>query len=125
MITSAKNPKFANSEKTLIDLVATHSQYGEIPFTASANDSEESGRDLHARAIAGEFGPVSPYVAPVIRQEVVDAQTSAAAKQELQRLRLEGVDALIAWAASQAVGPDRAAMQGMIAAMNAEKAKIR
>lgn len=125
MITSAKNPKFANPENTLINLVATHSKYGEIPFTASANDSEATGRDLHAMAMAGEFGPIAPYTAPVIPQSVLEAQASAAAKQELQRLRLEGVDALIAWAASQAVGPDRAAMQGMIAAMNAEKAKIR
>ena len=38
---------------------------GEIPFCASPVDTAAHGRDLYVRAHAGEFGVVSPYVAPV------------------------------------------------------------
>lgn len=33
-----------------------------ITFTASPNDPEPHGRELYARAVAGDFGPVSPYI---------------------------------------------------------------
>lgn len=60
----ATNPQFVNAEKTQIDLIVTHPVFGEIPFTASPDDVEEHGRDLFARAVAGEFGPVADYVPP-------------------------------------------------------------
>lgn len=47
-----------------IDLTYNHPVYGPVPYTASPNDIEPLGRDLYARAIAGEFGVVAPYVAP-------------------------------------------------------------
>jgi hypothetical protein len=49
-----------------IDLEINHPVYGWIPFTASPADSEQIGQDLFARAVAGEFGPVAPYVAPAV-----------------------------------------------------------
>lgn len=60
----AKDPRYVNAQGTLIDLTLTHPVFGEIPFTASPEDVEEHGRDLFARAVAGEFGPVAEYVAP-------------------------------------------------------------
>jgi hypothetical protein len=39
---------------------------GEVPFGASPADTEPHGRDLYARAVAGEFGAIAAYVAPVI-----------------------------------------------------------
>lgn len=64
---SATNLVYANAERTLINLVFLHPKHGSIPFTASPNDSEPSGRDLFARAVAGEYGIVAPYAPPVER----------------------------------------------------------
>ncbi len=61
----AKNPQWVNAENTMIDLIVTHPVFGEIPFTASPDDVEEHGRELFAKAVAGEFGPVADYVPPV------------------------------------------------------------
>jgi len=43
---------------------------GEIAgFFATPNDVEEYGRELHARALAGEFGKIQPYETPVLTKE--------------------------------------------------------
>ena len=65
--TNARTPKWANESNTLIDLIVRFSEIDEdLPFTASPNDVEEHGRDLFARAVAGEFGSIAAYVAPII-----------------------------------------------------------
>jgi hypothetical protein len=48
-----------------------------VPFTASPNDSEPHGVDLYNRAIAGEFGPVAPYVEPPVTQTQKQAEARA------------------------------------------------
>lgn len=63
-IENAQNPKWINSDHTLIDLEIEHPRYGLIQFTASQNDIEESGREIFERAANGEFGPVADYVPP-------------------------------------------------------------
>ena len=83
-ITNARNPKFSSANT--VNLEIEHPQYGWLPFTASPDDTEAHGRDLFARAIAGEFGSVVEYVAPVkspeqIRVEAIrqiDTQRDAA-----------------------------------------------
>lgn len=45
-----------------IDLEIDHPIYGSIPFTASPDDPE--GAAIYAAALAGEYGPIAPYVAP-------------------------------------------------------------
>lgn len=57
-----KNPKY-NAYST-IDIDIEHPAHGWIPFTASPDDVEESGRLLHAEAIAGNFGAIADYVPP-------------------------------------------------------------
>lgn len=59
-----KNPKYSAPDNSTIDVEMTHPIYGVIQFTASPHDVEEAGRDIYARAIAGEFGVIAPYVAP-------------------------------------------------------------
>lgn len=39
------------------------------PFTASPEDSELHGREIFAKAIAGDFGVVKPFVEPVLMIE--------------------------------------------------------
>ena len=61
----AKNPVYLNAEGTFINLTVKFEEFNEeMPFGASPDDCEEHGRELFAKAKAGEFGVVAPYVAP-------------------------------------------------------------
>lgn len=61
-VSSARNPRWADQAHTSIVLWVifeeTKDLYGEVPFAASADDSEPHGVDLFNRAIAGEFGEI-------------------------------------------------------------------
>lgn len=68
----AKNPKYLNEEGTVIDLLVKWEEINEeLPFSATSYDCEEHGRDLYARAKAGEFGEVAPYVPPPTSEQPV------------------------------------------------------
>lgn len=60
---AARSPRY--TALGFVELVAKFPWLNEeVSFCASPNDSEAHGRDLFARAIAGEFGPIAAYVAP-------------------------------------------------------------
>jgi len=61
---SAKNPKWVDAEHTRLDLRVTFDNIPEHTFTADPNDCEAHGRDIFAKALAGEFGPVAEYEPP-------------------------------------------------------------
>lgn len=67
--TTAKSPKWANAERTAINLIAEFDGLGEVPFTASGDDTTAHGKELFQRAQALEFGPVAPYAAPPVSRE--------------------------------------------------------
>lgn len=81
-VMEAKSPKYNDSGT--IDLEVNHPDYGWIPFTANPNDEEEHGRDLYARAVAGEFGPIAPAYVPT--QEEIDEEAAAAARAKRDKL---------------------------------------
>lgn len=83
MITSAKNPQWANAEHTLIDLIVSHAVHGDIPFSASPNDAELYGVDLFNAAMAGDFGPISPFVEPDKTSEQIIADLESAVQAHL------------------------------------------
>ena len=60
-VESAHEPRW-NLDRTAITLLVLFAEHaatlGVIPFTASPEDSEGYGRELFARAVALEFGPV-------------------------------------------------------------------
>src|SRR4030067_2187991 len=60
-----------------VDMEIEHPKYGWIPFTASPNDSEQRGRELYAAAIAGEFGAIAAYIAPIKTVEEENASIQA------------------------------------------------
>lgn len=61
----AKNPRWVNAERTMIDLeIKWDAINEELPFTASPTDVEAHGRAIFEAAAAGQFGPVAEYVAP-------------------------------------------------------------
>lgn len=61
-ILSAYNPSY--TEIGGIELVVNFEDIGLVAFHATPDDVEEHGRELYTRALAGDFGPVTPYVAP-------------------------------------------------------------
>lgn len=64
--TTAHSPVWADSSATKINLFVDFTGFGELPFTASANDPEPHGAELFDRAVAGEFGVVAAFVEPVL-----------------------------------------------------------
>jgi len=74
----AKNPVYENEQGTFINLIVKWEEFAEeMPFGASPNDCEEHGRDLFARAKAGEFGEVAPYV-PLVTTNIPTEGTQTA-----------------------------------------------
>lgn len=69
---SARAPQWNNAERTSLNLrvtfVETAETLGELPFTASPDDCEGYGRELFARAVALEFGPILEPSVPVLEQ---------------------------------------------------------
>lgn len=80
-IISAKYPQYTTDGMIL--LTVDFEEIGEIPFHASPDDPEERGRDLYARAVAGEFGPVAAYEPPVLTMEEKTAIATQAVQQHL------------------------------------------
>lgn len=83
-IQSARAPRWDNADHTCLTLMVAFNELadGEMPFTACADDATEHGRDLFARALAGEFGPVRAFAPPVVTgaqlHELWKAQREAA-----------------------------------------------
>jgi hypothetical protein len=64
-IESATNPIYANEEGTAVELQVKFEEFNEIlPFGATSYDPLPYGVELYNRALAGEFGPIAPYVPP-------------------------------------------------------------
>jgi hypothetical protein len=72
----AKNPSYNNENGTSISLIVKWEEFNEeMPFGATSFDSEPHGVDLFNRAVAGEFGEVAPYVAPI--QPTIDFEPTS------------------------------------------------
>jgi hypothetical protein len=51
-----------NISREAISCTVNFDSIGEVPFAANPNDSVEHGREIYARCIAGDFGPIADYV---------------------------------------------------------------
>jgi hypothetical protein len=72
----AKNPVYENEQGTFINLIVKFKEFNEeLPFGASPDDCEAHGREIFARAKAGEFGTVAAYVAPI--QSIIDFEPTS------------------------------------------------
>jgi len=83
MIYECKHPVFSSPNQASIDLEYNHPEYGWIPFTATADDVEQLGRDIYAAAITGEYGPIAPYDGP--SEEKILEQEARAKRDGLLR----------------------------------------
>jgi hypothetical protein len=72
--TNVTNLKWANQEHNLIDCEVTFDQIGNVPFTATPNDTEEHGRDIYTRALAGEFGEIAEWTPPTTEELAANAR---------------------------------------------------
>lgn len=64
-IESAVSPVYAAEDGTCITLQVKFAEFEEVlPFGATPYDVMPYGVELYNRAVAGEFGPIAPYVAP-------------------------------------------------------------
>lgn len=89
---NARNPAY-NVFGT-IDLEVETDRFGWVPFTASPDDAEDFGRELYARAIAGEFGAVADYVPPPDPQPPTQAELDAIADEVADAVITQSKDAL-------------------------------
>ncbi len=72
----ATNPVFGNAEGTCVVLQVKFREFNEVlPFGATSYDSMPHGVDIYNRAIAGEFGPIAPFVHEEVQPTSVGAQT--------------------------------------------------
>lgn len=61
----AKDPFYNSDDGQQIHLTVKFAEFNEeLPFNATSFDGEAHGRDLYARAKAGEFGEVQKYAPP-------------------------------------------------------------
>jgi hypothetical protein len=68
-IISVSNPVYVTEDGTAIDCILQIDSFPvPVPFTAYVNDVEEHGRQIYAKIVAGEYGAIAPYVAPVVEQ---------------------------------------------------------
>ena len=80
----AKNPIYNNEEETAILLTVKWEEFNEeMPFGACSYDSMPHGVDLYNRALAGEFGPIAPYVAPPVSANAANNQPATTGSQDL------------------------------------------
>ena len=57
--TSISALTWANSSKSAILATVSFDDLGTVPFLASPDDVEPHGREIFARAVAGDFGPIA------------------------------------------------------------------
>lgn len=59
-----RNPIYSAPDNSTIDCEIEHPVHGWIPFTANPNDVEPLGKEVYDACVAGEAGPIAPYVPP-------------------------------------------------------------
>ena len=63
---SYANPVYSSKDGSCIDALITFENELVLPFTASTNDPEPHGREIHAQIVANSGNvPIGPYAAPV------------------------------------------------------------
>lgn len=108
------SPVWANADHTVINMVVNfdHLPEEEVLFGAVATDVEAHGRELFARAVAGDFGVIGPYVAPSVPVPASITRRQCARAMFMQGL-ITGVEAL----AMTTSGTPPALVEAMLAAL--------
>ena len=75
--------KDATHTESGIELIVCFENIGEVPFHATPDDPEAHGREIYARALAGEFGPVAPYIEPEPAPEEIQKSLTDAIQRHM------------------------------------------
>ena len=96
-ISNINSPRYSNAESTAItvnlDIESPTLTKSNIPFTATPDDTTDYGPDIYQRALAGEFGEIAEYVAPVPTLEQMTAR-NAAKLAALTKVALTAIDTI-------------------------------
>lgn len=86
--TNVKNPQWANADHTAINCDVDFDDLREefVPFTAVAEGDYAHSHEIFARCVAGDFGDIAEYVAPLVPEYVTPPQPT---KEELLAKLLE------------------------------------
>jgi hypothetical protein len=90
--TQVLNPQWANVEHTAINCDVDFDDLNEelVPFTAVASGDYEHSHQIFAECVAGEYGEIAEYVAPLPLPEVVQpAPTKAELLAKLQAIQAQ------------------------------------
>ena len=82
-ILSVSVPRWADATQIDVIVDVETTEYGVLEFTASASDVEAHGREIHAAALAGAYGPIAAYEPPPAPPppSAADLKAAAAAKR--------------------------------------------
>lgn len=86
MFYKVSQPRWANAEHTVIDLmVELDNMPGvTVAFSAQQNDCESHGRELFEQAVAGKYGPIAAFSGSLAELLVKRLQDLAAKRWEVQ-----------------------------------------
>lgn len=94
--TYAHSPRWATESHSSIDLVVNFVGIGEVQFSASPDDCEDHGKEIYAKAVAGEFGSIAPYQAPEKTPEQIQVELTDAIQAHLdQTAKIRGYDGIL------------------------------
>src|SRR5579859_4111758 len=80
-VTSVANPRWGNSTQTLLDVDVTFKGDSTMhAYTAMANADTPDGIAIWIAANKGIYGPISPYVAPILSDDQIASQNKRQAK---------------------------------------------
>jgi hypothetical protein len=79
IIRKPKDLRWANEEKTAIDMIVETDRHGEIPFTA-CEEPDEYG--IFKAAVEGKLGEIAPYVRRDPPPEVIEMIRQLEEKQD-------------------------------------------
>jgi len=77
--TTVTDPVWADAGHTAINCTVTFDDIGAVPFTASAADHYPHTMLIYSRALAGQYGPIAPFVASVPSPAEAAAEAKRAA----------------------------------------------
>ena len=93
-VKEARNPKWANPEKNLIDLEVNFTDFDEewLPYTASPTDTEaEHSRYLYTQAINGAYGAIEEYEQKLLWTPWFEDKTEVSHEGLVQLLLEKGI----------------------------------
>lgn len=80
--TDVKNPQWANAEHTAINCDVDFDGLSEeyVPFTAVPSGDYPHSNQIYAECLAGDYGVIAEYVAPVIPPVTAEANKATASQ---------------------------------------------